>query len=79
MGVDPHAVSTTGFRGELKDAAAESERLGDDAALAMVWSELTHVEWMPCRFETPIGRGVERSSTPGGRGTRGSSPRRSSL
>jgi class 3 adenylate cyclase/tetratricopeptide (TPR) repeat protein len=52
MEVDPHAVSTEGFRRELRAAAAEFERLDDDAALAMVWSELAHIEWIPCRYET---------------------------
>ena len=26
------------------------EELGDDAALATVWTELAMIEWMPCRF-----------------------------
>jgi tetratricopeptide (TPR) repeat protein len=52
MEVEPHAVSTDAFREELESAARDFERDGDDAALAMVWSELAHIEWIPCRFET---------------------------
>jgi tetratricopeptide (TPR) repeat protein len=52
MEVDPHGRPTEEFRAELEAAALEFERLGDDEALATVWSELANLEWMPCRFET---------------------------
>jgi len=51
MEADPHSESTDEFRADLEAAALEFERLGDDAALATVWSQLALIEWMPCRYE----------------------------
>jgi class 3 adenylate cyclase/tetratricopeptide (TPR) repeat protein len=47
---DPHAKPTEQFRAELDEALRAFEELGDDAALATVWTELAMVEWMPARF-----------------------------
>jgi tetratricopeptide (TPR) repeat protein len=38
------------LRAELDEALRAFEELGDDAALATVWTELAMVEWMPGRF-----------------------------
>jgi len=38
-------------RAECEDAARAFEELDDDAALAVVWSELAQIEWMPCLYE----------------------------
>jgi class 3 adenylate cyclase/tetratricopeptide (TPR) repeat protein len=51
MLTDPHAKPTEEFRAELREAVGVFEELGDDAALATVWTELTQIEWMPCRYE----------------------------
>jgi tetratricopeptide (TPR) repeat protein len=48
---DPHAQSTDAFRIQLEAAAQHFEELGDDEALATVWTELAEVEWMPCMYE----------------------------
>ncbi len=48
---DPHGASTQQARAELEEAARIFEELGDEAALAVVWSELAQIEWMPCRYE----------------------------
>ena len=50
--VDPHAKPTETIRAELAAAVDAFERLGDDAALAIVWSGLALIEWMPCRYVT---------------------------
>jgi class 3 adenylate cyclase/tetratricopeptide (TPR) repeat protein len=51
MLTDPHAKPTEEFRAELEEAVRVFEELGDDAALATVWTELAQIEWMPCRYE----------------------------
>ncbi len=51
MLTDPHGKPTKEFRAELEEAARTFEELGDDAALATVWTELAEIEWMPCRYE----------------------------
>jgi class 3 adenylate cyclase/tetratricopeptide (TPR) repeat protein len=61
---DPHGQSTEEFRVQLEEAARHFEDLGDDAALATVWTELAEVEWMPClyeRAERAARRGVEHA------------------
>ena len=50
MLTEPHAKPTEQFRAELEEARRAFEELGDDAALATVWTELAMIEWMPCRF-----------------------------
>jgi tetratricopeptide (TPR) repeat protein len=50
--VDPHAKPTEEIRAELAASVEAFERLGDDAALAIVWAGLARIEWMPCRYET---------------------------
>ena len=50
MLTEPHAKPTEQFRAELEQARRAFEELGDDAALATVWTELANIEWMPCRF-----------------------------
>ncbi len=50
MLTEPHAKPTEQFRAELEEALRAFEELGDDAALATVWTELAMIEWMPCRF-----------------------------
>ena len=50
MLTEPHAKPTERFRAELAEALRAFEELGDDAALATVWTELAMIEWMPCRF-----------------------------
>jgi class 3 adenylate cyclase/tetratricopeptide (TPR) repeat protein len=51
MDIDPHAVSTEDVRAELEEAARWFEKLGDEAGLAMVWTRLSFIEWMPCLYE----------------------------
>jgi tetratricopeptide (TPR) repeat protein len=51
MRTDPHAKPTEQFRAELEEARRAFEDLGDDAALATVWTELAMIEWMPCRYD----------------------------
>jgi class 3 adenylate cyclase/tetratricopeptide (TPR) repeat protein len=51
MLTDPHAKPTEVFRAELEEAVRVFEELGDEAALATVWTELAQIEWMPCRYE----------------------------
>jgi len=51
MMTDPHAKPTEEFRAELEEARRAFDELGDDAALATVWTELGMIEWMPCRFD----------------------------
>jgi len=48
---DPHGAPTEEARAELEEAARAFEELGDESALAVVWSELAQIEWMPCRYE----------------------------
>jgi class 3 adenylate cyclase/tetratricopeptide (TPR) repeat protein len=50
MLTDPHGKPTEEFRTELEEAARAFEQIGDDAALATVWTELAQIEWMPCRY-----------------------------
>ena len=50
MLTDPHGKPTEQFRVELEEARSAFEELGDDAALATVWTELANIEWMPCRY-----------------------------
>jgi tetratricopeptide (TPR) repeat protein len=50
MLTDPHGKPTEQFRAELEEARSAFEELGDDAALATVWTELANIEWMPCRY-----------------------------
>ena len=50
MLTEPHAKPTEQFRAELEEARRAFEELGDDAALATVWTELAMIEWMPCRY-----------------------------
>ncbi|MGZ6543982.1 MAG: adenylate/guanylate cyclase domain-containing protein [Actinomycetota bacterium] len=47
---EPHAKPTEQFRAELEEARRAFEELGDDAALATVWTELAMIEWNPCRY-----------------------------
>ncbi|HYY07971.1 MAG TPA: hypothetical protein VFA25_05140, partial [Actinomycetota bacterium] len=49
--IDPLGKSTDDLRAELTAARAELDGSGDDEALAVVWSGLAQVEWMPCRFD----------------------------
>jgi class 3 adenylate cyclase/tetratricopeptide (TPR) repeat protein len=61
---DPHAQSTDEFRAELEEAARHFGELGDDAALATVWTELAEVDWMPSlyeRAERSVRRAVEHA------------------
>ena len=51
MLTDPHGMSTEVLRAELEEAASAFEELGDEAALATVWTELAEIEWMPCRYD----------------------------
>ena len=51
MLTEPHAKPTDQFRAELEEARLAFEELGDDAALATVWTELAMIEWMPCRYD----------------------------
>ena len=44
-------MPTERFRAELEEAKSAFEELGDDAALATVWTELGMVEWLPCRYD----------------------------
>jgi tetratricopeptide (TPR) repeat protein len=57
MLTDPHGMPTEEFRAELEEAARAFEELGDDAALATVWTELAFIEWMPCRFDLAVRAG----------------------
>jgi class 3 adenylate cyclase/tetratricopeptide (TPR) repeat protein len=54
MLVDPHAVSTTRFRDELREAIGVFESLSDERAQARAWMELAQTEWMPCRYGSAI-------------------------
>ena len=47
----PTPIPTERFRAELEEARRAFEELGDDAALATVWTELAMIEWMPCRYD----------------------------
>jgi class 3 adenylate cyclase/tetratricopeptide (TPR) repeat protein len=61
---DPHGQSTEEFRVQLEAAARHFGELGDDAALATVWTELAEIDWMPCmyeRAERAARRGVEHA------------------
>lgn len=61
---DPHAQSTDEFRIDLEEAAHHFGELGDDAALATVWTELAEVDWMPSlygRAERSVRRAVEHA------------------
>jgi tetratricopeptide (TPR) repeat protein len=60
MLTDPHEMPTEVFRAELEEAARAFEELGDEAALATVWTELAFIEWMPCRFDLAV-RAAERA------------------
>ena len=51
MLTDPHGKPTEAIRSEMEEAVRFFEELGDDAALATVWTELAQIEWMPCRYE----------------------------
>jgi class 3 adenylate cyclase/tetratricopeptide (TPR) repeat protein len=65
---DPHGQSTEAFRVQLEEAARHFGELGDDAALATVWTELAEVEWMPClyeRAERAVRRAVEHARRSG--------------
>ena len=55
MAADPRSKSTEDFRAELEEAAAAFDAVGDDAALATVWTELAAIEWMPCRYDRATG------------------------
>jgi tetratricopeptide (TPR) repeat protein len=54
MLTEPHAMPTERFRAELEEARRSFEELGDDAALATVWTELGMLEWMPCRYDRAV-------------------------
>ena len=54
MLTEPHAMPTERFRAELEEARRAFEELGDDAALATVWTELGMLEWMPCRYDRAV-------------------------
>ncbi len=61
---DPHGQSTEEFRVQLEAAARHFWELGDDTALATVWTELAEVQWMPCMYEQAeraARRGVEHA------------------
>jgi class 3 adenylate cyclase/tetratricopeptide (TPR) repeat protein len=49
--IDPLGFTNDDLRAEVDAARAELEGDGDDEALAVVWSALANVEWMPCRFD----------------------------
>lgn len=51
MLTDPHGIPTEQLRSELEEAGRAFEELGDDAALATVWTQLVEIEWMPCRYD----------------------------
>ena len=68
MLTDPHGMPTEQFRSELEEAARAFEELGDDAALATVWTKLAEIEWMPCRYdraESAARRAVEHARRSG--------------
>ncbi|MDQ6719340.1 MAG: hypothetical protein M3003_00920, partial [Candidatus Dormibacteraeota bacterium] len=68
MLTDPHGMPTEEFRSELEEAARAFEELGDDAALATVWTKLAEIEWMPCRYdraESAARRAVEHARRSG--------------
>jgi tetratricopeptide (TPR) repeat protein len=48
---DPHAKSTAEAQAELVEAVGVFDELGDQTALATVWTQLAEMEWIPCRFE----------------------------
>ena len=47
----PHDMPTEVLRAELEAAARAFEDVGDEAALAIVWTDLAQIEWMPCRYD----------------------------
>ena len=49
--VDPLGKTTDDLRAELAAARAELDGSEEDEALAVVWSGLAQVEWLPCRFD----------------------------
>ncbi len=51
MLIDPIGFTSEHLRAEVAAARAELEAGGDDEPLAIVWTGLLHVEWMPCRFD----------------------------
>jgi len=51
MLTSPHDMPTEVLRAELEEAARVFEDVGDEAALATVWTELAQIEWMPCRYD----------------------------
>jgi tetratricopeptide (TPR) repeat protein len=65
---DPHAKPTDEFRSELEDAVHVFEEVGDDAALATVWTQLAEIEWMPCRYDRAqiaAGRAIDHARRSG--------------
>jgi class 3 adenylate cyclase/tetratricopeptide (TPR) repeat protein len=68
MLTDPHAKSTDEFRSELEDAIRVFEEVGDDAALATVWTQLAEIEGMLCRYdgaEIAAGRAIDHARRSG--------------
>jgi tetratricopeptide (TPR) repeat protein len=50
MMIDPVGFTSDDLRAEVAAAKGELEA-GDDEALAVVWTGLVQVEWMPCRYD----------------------------
>ena len=49
--MDHTTPGSEGNHCDLVPAPLKFEDLGDDAALATVWTELAMIEWMPCRYD----------------------------
>jgi class 3 adenylate cyclase/tetratricopeptide (TPR) repeat protein len=70
MLADPHGTPTEEARAELEEALAAFEALGDERGMAIAWTALAQLEWMPCHFDTAreeVRRGAEHATRSGER------------